>query len=296
LGRTEGRFARILRFVDEQSPLELALRLTLLDLLLQPIGAGWVRPAVLLLAAGGLLTRPVLRSPWLWLGLTLLTGARVLMDWPHADNHAYLLAYWCLAASLALASPRPEVFLAHNGRWLIALVFTFALFWKLTSPDFVDGTFFRVMLVTDVRFDGLSRLAGMTPAALEELGAALRQHADGPTQTLPIPAQPAVLRLLGLAATGWTLLSEGLVAGLFLWPSGRGPSRARDAALLIFCATTYAAATVEGFGWLLLAMGMAQCSPERGRTRLVYVAVYALILVYRELPPFDWLGGRLGPV
>lgn len=53
------------------------------------------------------------------------------------------------------------------------------------------------------------------------------------------------------------------------------------------CTVTYAVATVDGFGWLLLAMGAAQCRLEQRRTRLAYVAVFVLILLYREIPRPD---------
>jgi hypothetical protein len=41
---------------------------------------------------------------------------------------------------------------------------------------------------------------------------------------------------------------------------------------------------VEGFGWLLMAMGVAQCEPVRKRTRLFYLAIFGLVLFYREVP------------
>ena len=99
-----------------------------------------------------------------------------------------------------------------------------------------------------------------------------------------MPALPAALDSFARIATAATGAIEAAVDLAFLWPLGRGPSRARDALLLGFAATTYAVATVEGFAWLLLAMGTAQCEPDRHRTRLAYLGVYALVLVYRELP------------
>ena len=102
-------------------------------------------------------------------------------------------------------------------------------------------------------------------------------------------SEPPRLRLLAHALTVWTLAIEGLLATAFLWPGRRGPARLRDAALLLFCATTFAVATVAGFGWLLLAMGIAQCPAESGRTRVLYLATFALILFYREVPWTAWL-------
>ncbi|MBW2715556.1 MAG: hypothetical protein JRD03_05745 [Deltaproteobacteria bacterium] len=58
----------------------------------------------------------------------------------------------------------------------------------------------------------------------------------------------------------------------------------RHTLLLVFCVTTYAVATVEGFGWLLISMGVAQCERRLVRTRALYIASFGLILVYREVP------------
>ncbi|UCC15053.1 MAG: hypothetical protein JSW21_03645, partial [Gammaproteobacteria bacterium] len=123
--------------------IDLALRLTLLDLLLRPVGSWAIRPFILGLAAAALLRPRWLHQPLLWLALAVLAGTRVALDWPLADNHAYLLSYWCLAAALALMAQDAERPLAFNGRLLIGLVFLFACVWKfVVSDNYLDGTFF----------------------------------------------------------------------------------------------------------------------------------------------------------
>ena len=125
------------------APILLGLQLTLLDLLLQPIGPWWLRWAILGLAVGGLLWRRALTHPSLWLALATLTGIRVMADWPLSDNHAYLLSYWCLACGLANLSEEAQRYLARNARWMIGLVFAFALLWKLLpGSDYTSGVFF----------------------------------------------------------------------------------------------------------------------------------------------------------
>lgn len=282
-----GERLRFRRWLESSTPLDWALRLSLLDLLLQPIGEWFLRPIFLGAAAAGLLVPGLLRRSGLWLLLAGLAGLRVALDWPLADNHAYLLAYWFLAAGLALRSDAPESALAWNARWMIGLVFALATLWKLTlSPDYLDGTFFRVSLLLDPRFEALTRaLSGLDAATLEGYRHALSAHVDGfGAPGVSVPALPAALDSFARIATAATGAIEAAVAIAFLWPLGRGPSRARDALLLGFAATTYAVATVEGFAWLLLAMGIAQCESDRHRTRLAYLGVYALVLVYRELP------------
>jgi hypothetical protein len=255
-------------------------------MLLRPIGAGLVRPCILALAAAGLLLPGLLRQPGLWIALTFLTGLRVVLDWSLADNHAYLLCYWCLAVSIALCSRDPSACLAVNGRLLIGLAFFFATLWKVgLSTDYLDGRFFRITLLTDPRFAGFAQLAGgLLPEHFEDLRMFVKQHVDGQLFAPSfLPTEPLRFRLLATAMTWWTVAIEGALALTFLWPVERGLSKMRDAILLTFCVTTYAVATVAGFGWLLLALGVAQCEPERRKTQLLYLLVFALILFYRDV-------------
>ena len=70
-------------------------------------------------------------------------AARIVAVWPLADNHIYLLAYWCLAIGLALAGPAPAATLATSSRWLVGAAFTMAVLWKaVLSPDYVEAASF----------------------------------------------------------------------------------------------------------------------------------------------------------
>jgi hypothetical protein len=267
--------------------IDLALRLTLLDLLLRPVGNWLLRPFILGIAAVAILRPGWLRNPAVWLVLAMLTAARFVLDWPLADNHAYLLAYWCLAAALALWTPDPDRTLAFNGRILIGLVFLFACLWKFTGSDnYVDGTFFQVTFLTDPRFEGFAQVAGgLDMQELGELREHVEQHRDStpPIDTAGVPV-PARFQALATAATAWNLFINAALAIAFLLPRGRWLHVLRHILLLVYCIVTYAIATVDGFGWLLLAMGAAQCEPDQRRMRWAYIAVFVLILLYREIP------------
>jgi hypothetical protein len=147
---------------------ELVPRLTLLVLLFNPIGEGGIRSVGLQLAGLGVMFPALARCPSLWCGLTLLSGWWVVVDWPLADNHAYLLCYWCLALGVSLVARDHGAALALNGRLLIGLAFACATLWKaVLSPDYLDGTFFRVMLMVDQRFEAPVRLvSGLSPEQL----------------------------------------------------------------------------------------------------------------------------------
>jgi hypothetical protein len=261
-------------------PVALGLRPALAGLLLRPVGVGALRTAVACLALVGIVVPAALRWQALWLALGALCGWRVLADWPLSDNHAYLLAYFCLAVGVAPFARRPDAALAWNARMLIGLAFLFAVGWKVAAPDFLDGRFFRVTLLADPRLEPTARLAaGVDTDALAEWRAFLTEPpAEGAAR---VPVEPPRLQALARAAALAALGLEAAVALAFLWPPGRGPSRLRDPLLLGFCATTYAIAPVAGFGWLLLSLGLVQGEGEARWRPWAYLAVFALVLVYR---------------
>jgi hypothetical protein len=271
-------------------PLDGPLRLTLLALLLQPVGDWRVRPLATALAALGLLLPRALRSPWVWAALATLAGTRVVLDWPMADNHAYLLCWWTLAIAIALSSAEPPGLLATNARLLIGLVFVFATLWKaVLSPDFLDTRFLRVQMVTDDRLAPVATaIARLAPDELRALRTYVSQHTDGPAAAADPPPQPDRFRRTATLAT-WTVVAlEALLALAFLVPPGWRLARRRDGLLLLFALGTYVAvAPVEGFGWLLLALGAAQADRTRAWVSPAYAAAFVALILSRGL---IWMG------
>jgi len=262
-----------------------ALQFTLLDLLLRPIGSWYIRPVILTLACLGLVSNRVRCVPAVFAALALLAAFRIYDDWPLADNHAYLLAYWLFAAAIALTTESAEDALASSARLLLILVFGLAVLWKaVLTPDFLDGTFFRVTLQTDGRFDGLARTVGGLSA--EQL-AANRAYLTNPLPEGVIPvdppeyAEPEAFRRLVWFLTWSTLAIESAVALLFALPHKGRVATAAHVSLIVFCVSTYAIAPVAGFGWLLIAMGIALLD-SGSRLRWAYGACFFLLLFYRE--------------
>ena len=52
----------------------------------------------------------------------------------------------------------------------------------------------------------------------------------------------------------------------------------------MFCGVTYLVAPVAGFGWLLLAMGVAQLEPEQVWLERAYIGGFVLVIFYNEIP------------
>lgn len=271
------------RLTDEATP----LRLTLLILLLRPPADGAVRGLTWLVAGLAIAFPPLLRCAPAWLTLAGLVLARLVLDWPLSDNHIYLLAYWCLGIGLCLIVSSPFAAMADMSRWLIGAAFLCAIIWKgLLAPDFLDARFFRMTLITDDRFADLSRaVGGLSETQLNNNRAALVALPSG-AEVLggPVLVEPPALRRLGLALTWGGFALEAMLALAFLSPWPAGLHRTRHVLLLTFAVATYAAAPVAGFGWLLAAMGLAQCDDTQKGVRLGYVGVFVLVLIYAETP------------
>jgi hypothetical protein len=273
------------RFIDNPH-FDTALRLTAIALLLRPMGPWFVRPAILAAAVLALIFPRALRQWQVWGALAVFTAIRIADDWPLADNHIYLLGYWLLAVSLALRSSDAAPTLADASRALIGLAFAFAVLWKVAlSPDFIDGRFFRVTLLTDPRFAAATRIiGGLSDQQLRAAREAVALLPHG-AELLDPPelVEPARLRLFALASTWGVLLLETLVAALMLARS-RLPDVLRHAALLSFCAVTYAFAPVAGFGWLLLVMGLSQVEARQVWLARLYQLMFLIVLFYDEVP------------
>jgi hypothetical protein len=266
------------------------LSLTAIILLLRPLDVWSVAPFVLAAACLSLVVRAIRRAPITWLLVAVLVAARIVLVWPLSDNHIYLLAYWCLAIGPALSGPMPAGTLAASSRWLLGAAFATAVLWKaVLSPDYVDGRFFRVTLLTDERFADASLVfGGLSRDQMAENRSFLQPLPEGAELlTPPGFVEPPRLRAFAAVATWGGLALETLIGVLCLIPSAGRIEQARHASVLAFCATTYALAPVAGFGWLLATMGLAQCRTHQRLLRGAYLAVFILILLYTEIP---WAG------
>jgi hypothetical protein len=273
---------------DDATP----LRLTLIILLLRPPAEGVLRGLTWLAAGLALAFPPLTRSAGMWLALAGLVLARLVLDWPLSDNHIYLLAYWCFGVGLCLAVASPWPAVADMSRWLLGSAFLCAIVWKgLLAPDFLDARFFRMTLVTDERFADLARaVGGLSDEQLQTNREALAALPAG-AEIIggPVLVEPTALRVLGLTLTWGGFLLEALLALAFLSPWPGVLHRGRHWLLQAFSVLTYATAPVAGFGWLLAAMGLAQCSPTERAVRLGYLAVFVLVLIYAETPAMHLL-------
>ncbi len=281
----------------EIEPFDLAARLTLIYFMVRPLGPWWAHVPVLLMASCGLLVPWLARRAGFWLLFALAVASWVIPAWSFMDNHGFLLVYWCLALACSLAfSDESGPTLATNARWMVGLVFVLAALWKVVlSPDFMNGEFFRAVLLADTRFRELSRLAGgMSAEAYRHNLELMRRLGEGKLGLTSVQLiEPQRQVLLAYVSTWWTALVEASVGVFFLLPRRLEVAPLRDWLLLLFCWMTYPFANVAGFGWLLTIMGVAQLEPERRLVRFLYLATFAFILVDKLVP---WTQGLVALV
>jgi hypothetical protein len=239
----------------------------------------------LLLIAGLLAPRYLRRSPWFWaLLFVMFMISPILRPWLALDNHHFLHVYWLAAIALTRFASRPDEALQTVARLLIGLAFAFAVAWKLMVPEFIDGSFFEYTFGTDSRLADVAVAVGLHEDGFHRDNRGVISSWQEPG-TPPASGEMVIHDSIGPLSVvlAWlTIVIEGSVAVAFLAPL-RGRWRyLRDAALLVFVASTYPLAPVLGFAWLLICMG-AMASHLRTAWRYgLYVAAFAAVALLEE--------------
>ncbi len=262
---------------------DLYATLTLFLLLLYSDDSPWIRIPITVLCILAFIFVPLRRSAKFWFVVALLVLVSNYQNWYQADNHKYLHGYWCVALFCALHTRDPERSAGIAARWLIGLTFLWAVFWKLSSDDYLNGSFFHFSLLIDERFHRVAQgLGGLTERMNELNHAAYRAlvNYDSHLSAVGLASGPAIAGVAALM-TWWTLILEALIAVAFLWPEEKFISKWRDYFLLLFILTTYLVAPVVGFGWVLAIMGLAQTSNRSALLTLLYIVTFVSLQVYR---------------
>ncbi|QDU61306.1 hypothetical protein Pan216_21610 [Planctomycetes bacterium Pan216] len=270
--------------------------MTLVLLLFHSPKYWYVRSPVVILAICGVVFPSNRRHPTYWLIMTALLASALFYNWFQSDNHKYLECYWALAmfGAYSLGESDRERVLALNGRWMIALCMSFSVVAKLISANYVDGSFFEFTLLTDHRFADFASWFGSVPAFELARNRELEQllttgYLQGTAPTTVTLHSSARMEWLAWLMTWWTILIEGTIGVLFFFPARSRVAPWRDAILMFFAITTYLVATVKGFGWLLMIMGIAQS--EKTSVRLAYFVTFLLIQTYTM--PYEQVVNRL---
>ncbi len=270
---------------------------TLIVVLLSTEDTWVMKIGIVSLAAAAVVDRRLLRRAGYWFAMLAVYVVGVQGVVLLIDNHEFLLGYWLLALAVSRLLADPNGGLATSARLLVGLAFAFATLWKVVTPEYLDGGLFHTMLLFDPRFAGIaSAVSDMTFQGglynYQILGL-VRSVGDGAV-VRPVVDAPGI-RAAALGMTWWTVVVEGAVAVCFLAPVRSVVGRARHVVLLVFLWTTYVLAPVMGFGWLLVAMGVAQAPLDKHRLYLPAFAAAFVVVLVRSTAPLGRIFGLLFP-
>ena len=266
------------RVLDEPQE-EIVLRLTLLLLLLHGADDPAVNFLMRLFCAPMLFARSLTKNRWMWTAVALISAGSTYSHWFGQDNHKFLMTYWTLACCLAVCSKDTARVLALNGRLLVALAFSFAVFWKVFSGEFLNGKYFEYVFLIDARLEALARLgAGVPRADLNFDRELVRLMQTFPSETLEGTIRHTPRLPLVASVMAWmTVLIEGAVAVAFWLRFRIANLDVHNWLLMAFCITTYSLAPVIAFGFLLVTMGLAQCNLADRDSRQGYLWTFILV-------------------
>jgi hypothetical protein len=266
------------RLRDHLGDADVPVVLTLVVVLLASSKAWYVATPVALLAVAAIVFPAAARTSSFWFLVAGALASGVHEVWYQADNHQFLIAYWTVAIGLSYLGPHPGRDRARSARLLLVAVFLLAALWKGTSAEFVDGSFFEFTLLSDSRFAPVASVLGGVDAT--DLDANQRRLATlgGPSaEGFPLAGHSPRLARVADALAWWTLAVEALLAVAFLRRAPRWLASRRDHLLIAFVVTTYAAAPVVGFGWILVCLGLAQREPGARWVPLGYAAAFVVV-------------------
>ena len=198
---------------------------TVLVLLTNAPDVWYLRTPLVVLSVLALVYETWRSSAGLWFIMAALLGGTIYLNWESNDNHKYLIAYWCLTlcAVFTVGTRHQEATLERSCRSMIGLCMLLAAVWKGATPDYLSGSFFTYELLADERFAQFTDLWGGVPLTTlgehRELRDLMLHGYERGIELATASFQTSErVRPLALFLTWWTLLIEGALAILFLWP------------------------------------------------------------------------------
>lgn len=262
-----------LRPLLSTDPLDVVPRLT--PLLVLPTAQGPALVGLAVAYAVVIVSPRLYRHPLTWFALAAVHLVPLLGRWEGVDNHEWLIGYWVLAIGLAFLARDPAAVLARQGSLLVALVFGFAVVWKVISGQYLDGDFFTHALLADPRFEPVTTTVLRLPddAYAANQAALARMATDAEPVTL---ASSGAVRPAALAMTWWGLVLEALLAVAYLVRHPRAV-RLRLPLLALFVVSTYAVVPVVTFGLVLALMTYAGLTTDRQRRACLALIAFLVV-------------------
>lgn len=265
-------YTRFRNHIESMDSFELVSTLTIIIGVIYFADDPLYKVGMAVFAVASVVYAPIKNSFLFWMALAAFLAFMVALSWETTTSDLYLYLYWCIALAVTRLSSNPKGTLAVVARYMIALIFLFSFFWKIISPDFATGNFFRFSFALDARLAPVAIL--LTPMTIQDFLrnrelASFRNLVQGDKVKLFESSQVRVLSRI-LAVT--TLVIE-LLVGLAFVTSWRKFKLFKDGLLLLFLLTTFAVAPITRFGVLLACIGFSQAE-DRDYKSLFILAIF----------------------
>jgi hypothetical protein len=235
------------------------------------------------------------RNPWLWAILVAGTCIYTFRYWFMVDNHKFLITYWVGVCYIStLFNDRIQV-LKLNAWLLITLVFGFAVYWKLASPDFMTGDFMQYTMLTDSRMQYITTFfTGITPAQFIDKRLLMEFLSIEPNLKTKVTLDTASnLSVVAKVITWLTLLVELAIVLFFALKYFRFFNRFKDYSLQFFILILYPFLPVIGFGFILSILGLAQAEEGKSTEFRGYLIALFIMQIASQLSVLYLVKGDL---
>ncbi|MFP4539256.1 MAG: hypothetical protein ACLFPA_13260 [Dichotomicrobium sp.] len=242
---------------------------------------------------GALVVPSVVRNHVFWLILALASTYALATDWFTADNHKYLLVYWLFVVWVCHLQPsreEGEAVLRWHARFFLIFIFLAAAARKFSTPSYMSGEMFELVIFLDDRFKAFAHLVGIDISIMEQarkLSLVFRSplsEVDGNVLQMPATAWSKTVAKL---VTWYDLYVQVAIGALFV-PRRHDTDLAAHILLLFFIFTTYLPAPVFGFGWTLTILGLVVAYNRFNGLVYGYFAAFLAIVVY-QVPWREWV-------
>jgi hypothetical protein len=238
----------------------------------------------------------VLSYWYFWLGLFILQSVDLYQSWISAANHTWVMWYWglaMLAACLFKDTTDQTKIISNNARWLLIIIMLVAVVWKITTPSYLDGSFFERNLVSNPLMTTFTHvISGLEWDAIEGNYQTNYQMFDNPNITSRQYQSNNTAHYLSLGITWWVLIIELVIGALLLIQRFKTDTWAHILNI-VFIACAYLGAPILGFAWILIVLGIAATGTSHSFLRPWYALLFLLILIYGlpwDFILFTWLG------
>ena len=230
---------------------------------------------------------------WLWLCVLLGITVYNFHFWNQVDNHKYLINYWVGACFLSTFYKDRLNVLKANANVLIILTFLFALYWKIASPDFLNGTFMQLQLLTEPRLQYLTVFfTNIEYDLLKDKLRLMEFMVSDPNLYMKITlnSDPVLMPLALLLTYSALVLEFGILAS-FILTKIRFFRMNRDYFLLVFLAATYLFVPVVAFGFTLAILGIAQIELYEIKKFKLYFLAFIFLQIMSRFSVIDLIRG-----